>query len=115
MQFSQTPSDSSLLRQEPLLKRLTAIDWLFSLALVLGAGYGLFHYGAYTNYYDKLVLVAAVPVFSVLGWRWKPVRLLMVLIAALSLGAIRLYHGDLAQANQSFFLKYLLSSQSAIL
>ena len=115
MQFSQTSSDSPLLRQEPLLKRLTVVDWLFSLALVVGAGYGLLHYGAYTNYYDKLVLVAAVPVFSVLGWRWKPVRLLMVLIAALSLSAIQLYHGDLARANQSFFLKYLLSSQSAIL
>jgi len=115
MQFSDTSSDLPMRHQESLLKRLTAVDWLFALALALGAAYAVLHYGAYTNYYDKLVLVAAVPVFSVLGWRWKPVRLLMLLIAALSLGAIQLYHGDLARANQSFFLKYLLSSQSAIL
>ena len=116
MQYSQISSpEAPRVGQAPLLKRLTPIDWLFALALVLGAGYGLIHYGAYTNYYDKLVLCAAVPVFSVLGWRWKPVRLLMVMIAALSLSAIALYHGDLARAEQSFFLKYLLSSQSAIL
>jgi cytochrome c-type biogenesis protein CcsB len=118
MQISSTPTeapDANASRQDSLFKRLGPLDWLFALALVLGAGYSLMHYGAYTNYYDKLVMVAAVPVFSVLGWRWKPVRLLMASIAVLSLVAIRFYHGDLTQADHSFWLKYLLSSQSAIL
>ena len=56
-----------------------------------------------------------MPVFVVLGWRWKPVRPLMAGIAALSLLAIQVYHGDLARADNAFFLKYFLSSQSAIL
>jgi cytochrome c-type biogenesis protein CcsB len=115
MHYLPTSSETPLVGQESLLKRLTPIDWLYALALVAGAGYALLHYSAYTNYYDKVVLTAAAPVFAVLGWRWKPVRLLLVMIAAISLGAIGLYHGDLARADQSFLLKYLLSSQSAIL
>ncbi|MBN3821764.1 c-type cytochrome biogenesis protein CcsB, partial [Paraburkholderia sp. Se-20369] len=50
-----------------------------------------------------------------LGWRWKPARLLMATIAALSLLSIQIYQGDLARADSAFFLKYFLSSQSAIL
>jgi cytochrome c-type biogenesis protein CcsB len=56
-----------------------------------------------------------VPVFVTLGWRWKPVRLLIASIAVVSLFAIQLYQGDLARADSTFFLKYFLSSQSAIL
>jgi cytochrome c-type biogenesis protein CcsB len=67
------------------------------------------------NVYDKAVLVAAVPTFALLGWHWKPVRPLMVGMAVLALFAIQLYQGNLARAEQAFFLKYFLSSQSAIL
>jgi len=105
----------ALLDDRPFLKRLNVFDWLFALAMVAGAGFALSRYHEYTNYYDKLVLVCAVPVFTVLGWRWKPVRLLMVSIAVLSLSAIQLYGGDLTRADHAFFLKYFLSSQSAIL
>ena len=56
-----------------------------------------------------------MPTFVVLGWRWKPVRLLIAMIAVLSLLSIQLYHADLARADTNFFLKYFLSSQSAIL
>ncbi|AIO32714.1 cytochrome c-type biogenesis protein CcsB [Burkholderia cenocepacia] len=67
------------------------------------------------NYYDKAVLVGTVPALIALGWRWKPARLLMASIAVLALLAIRIYQGDLARADSAFFLKYFLSSQSAIL
>jgi cytochrome c-type biogenesis protein CcsB len=42
-------------------------------------------------------------------------RVLMLLIAALSIGAISIYNGNLEMAQSRFWLKYLLSSQSAIL
>jgi cytochrome c-type biogenesis protein CcsB len=99
----------------PFLRPLSAIDWLFALLVIAGAGFGLSRYHAYMNVYDKGVLVGTVPALIVLGWRWKPARLLAVCIAALSLSGIALYHGDLARADSAFFLKYLLSSQSAIL
>ncbi len=105
----------ALFDERPFLKRLGAFDWLFALVMVAGAGFALSRYHPFMNYYDKLVLVCAVPVFVMLGWRWKPVRLLIAGIAVLSLLAIQLYQGDLARADSTFFLKYFLSSQSAIL
>jgi len=101
--------------ERPFLKRLGVVDWLFAVVMVAGAGFALSRYHPFMNYYDKLVLCLAVPVFVVLGWRWKPVRPLMAGIAALSLLAIQIYHGDLTRADSAFFLKYFLSSQSAIL
>ncbi|MEM5314699.1 c-type cytochrome biogenesis protein CcsB [Paraburkholderia sp. JHI869] len=106
---------SVLYDDRPFLRRLDAFDWLFALAMVAGAGFVLSRYHAYMNDYDKLVLACSGPAFVVLGWRWKPVRLLIAGIAALSLFAIQLYQGDLARADSTFFLKYFLSSQSAIL
>jgi cytochrome c-type biogenesis protein CcsB len=96
-------------------RRLTAIDWLYALALTAGALFALNRYGGYMDYYEKAVLVLAVPTFAWLGWQWKSVRWLMALLALLSLWAIWLYAGSLDMANKKFFLKYMLSSQSAIL
>ncbi|KVZ77282.1 hypothetical protein WL22_05785, partial [Burkholderia ubonensis] len=45
----------------PFLLRLDIVDWLFALALVLGAGYAFVHYNAHMDYYDKAVLVGTVP------------------------------------------------------
>jgi len=108
------PSDEAYL-EPSFLRRLGWLDWLFALVLTAGAGVALGQYGQWMNYYDKAVLIAAVPTFAMLGWHWKPVRPLMAGMAALALFAIWLYHGQLARAEQSFFLKYFLSSQSAIL
>ncbi|SDD87284.1 c-type cytochrome biogenesis protein CcsB [Paraburkholderia lycopersici] len=109
------PRADALFDERPFLLRLTALDWLFALALVAGAGFALSRYHAHMNYYDKLVLGGTTPALVVLGWRWKPARLLMACIAVLSVGAIQIYQGDLARADQAFFLRYFLSSQSAIL
>ncbi|WP_144151191.1 c-type cytochrome biogenesis protein CcsB [Paraburkholderia sp. BCC1885] len=112
---SQPEPQPALFDERPFFKRLGAFDWLFALAMVAGVGFALSRYHPFMNYYDKLVLVCAVPVFVTLGWRWKPVRLLIAGIAVLSLFAIQVYQGDLARADSAFFLKYFLSSQSAIL
>jgi cytochrome c-type biogenesis protein CcsB len=103
------------LDERPFLRRLGVFDWLFALAVAGGAGFALARYHGFMNYYDKLVLVCAVPALVVLGWRWKPARLLAVGIAALSLLSLQIYHGDLSRADSAFLLKYFLSSQSAIL
>ncbi|AOY92511.1 c-type cytochrome biogenesis protein CcsB [Cupriavidus sp. USMAA2-4] len=97
------------------LRRLGWLDWVFALLLAVGAGVALTRYGNWMNGYDKAVLIASVPTFALLGWHWKPVRLLMVVLAVLALSALQLYQGQLARAEQAFFLKYFLSSQSAIL
>ncbi|MEJ2768573.1 c-type cytochrome biogenesis protein CcsB [Mycetohabitans sp. B46] len=98
-----------------LLRRLTLLDGLFALLVIVGAGFALSRYHVYMNGYDVGVLCGTVPALIVLGWRWKPVRWLALGIAVLALSGVALYRGDLARAESTFFLKYLLSSQSAIL
>ncbi len=96
-------------------KRLTAIDWIYAVVLVAASLFALNRYGAYMDVYEKAILLAAGPVFATLGWHWKPMRWLLPLTALLALWAISIYGGDLDAANKKFFLKYMLSSQSAIL
>lgn len=101
--------------QPGYFKRLRLTDWLYALALCAGALYALQRFGHYMDVYEQAILLAAAPTFAWLGWNWKPVRPLMLALALLSLYAMSLYGGSLEAANQKFFLKYLLSSQSAIL
>ena len=122
-QATQTPGNSSqaaaaraAYTQPPgFFKRLTAIDWLFGAGLLAASLFALQRYGSFMDIYEQAILVLAAPTFALLGWHWKPVRWLMPLIAVLSLWGIALYGGSLEAANQKFFLKYMLSSQSAIL
>jgi len=93
-------------------------DWtdaLFFLLLALGAGFALNQYSQSMDFYEKTILVLTVPALTWLGWLWRPLRHLMIAMGVASLFAIWLYQGDLARAEQVFFLKYLFSSQSAIL
>ena len=96
-------------------KRLTAIDWLYGAALLAAALFALNRYGSYMDVYEKAILLLAAPTFAALGWHWKPVRWLIPLVALLALWAVSLYAGQLDLANKKFLLKYMLSSQSAIL
>jgi len=96
-------------------KRLTIPDWLFGAALMAAALYALSRFGAYMDGYEKVILMMTAPALAWLGWYWKPMRGLTVLLAVLALGAMALYGGALDMANKKFLLKYLLSSQSAIL
>lgn len=103
-------------QQEPgFFKRLSVLDWLYALALVAASLFALNRYGAHMDYYEKGVLLLAAPTFAWLGWNWKSIRWLMVVLAVLSLSAIWMYGGSLDMAEKKFFLKYILSSQSAIL
>ncbi len=101
-----TPADTT--------RRRSPLDWLAALLLALGAGYALNAYGPFMDVYEKGFLVAAVPTFTVLAWRWAGLRNLLAVVAGLSLAGIALYQGDLGRAEQAFFLKFFLSSQTAI-
>ena len=93
-------------------------DWtdaLFFLLLAIGAGFALNQYNQSMDIYEKTILVLTVPSLTWLGWLWRPLRTLMVAMGIAALFAIWLYQRDLARAEQVFLLKYLLSSQSAIL
>jgi len=93
-------------------------DWtdaVFFLLLAVGAGYALTRYGHAMDGYEQAILCAAVPALAWLGWLWRPLRGLMLACALATGLALMLYQNDLARAEQVFLLKYLFSSQSAIL
>jgi len=112
MELTQNPSYTET---TSLLKSRTWFDWLFLAVLAVGALFALNRYGEFMDIYEKAILLAAVPTFVWLGWYWRPVRLLMLSIGALSLWTIAQYGGNLEMAQSRFLLKYLFSSQSAIL
>ena len=100
---------------EPLFKRLSWQDWLYAILLMVGAIFAYQQYGSYMDAYETGFLFGAVVVFSSLGWHWKPVRWLIAGLAAISLFSISLYNGSQSRAEEVFLLKYLISSQSAIM
>ncbi len=91
------------------------LDWGFALLALVGTlvCFGLYH--AAMDGYEKAILIGTLPAVIWLGWFWAPLRNLMLVVAAVSLLAIQSYGGDLARAEQVFWLKYFISSQSAIL
>jgi cytochrome c-type biogenesis protein CcsB len=102
-------------QQKSLLQRLGWQDWLYALLLVVGAIFAYTKYAQYMDVYETGFLFSAALVFSYLGWQWKSLARLVVGIASVSLISITLYHGDQARATQLFLLKFLISSQSAIM
>ena len=108
-QMSET-GDNRVLRGKP--------DWtdlVFFLILVAGAAYAIVTYPNEMDIYEKYILAGSTIFVTWVGWLWRPLRVLMIACGLAALLAIGLYDGNLAQADNQFLLKYLLSSQSAIL
>ncbi|MEY5051317.1 MAG: hypothetical protein RLZZ619_1247 [Pseudomonadota bacterium] len=102
-----------------IFKALKVVDYIFAVALAGGAIFAEMRFSEHMDVYEQAILFASVPVLAILGWAWAPLRNLMVVSTILSFVAIYFYQtpegGSLARAEQAFFLKYMLSSQSAIL
>ena len=106
---------TTLTLNESFLARRNWTDWLFA-AVVTAAGlFAFVRYGEFMDVYEKAILLGTIPSAVWLGWFWRPLQALMGAVAVLSLAAIFSYQGSLARADEVFWLKYFLSSQSAIL
>lgn len=95
--------------------RRGVLDWVFALLAVAGAAFAFTRYGQHMDVYEKGILLASAPAAIWLAWFWRPARNLMLGVAAVALLAVWSYQGSLARAESVFWLKYFLSSQSAIL
>ena len=95
--------------------RRTWFDWLFALTVVVGGLFAFVRYADFMDVYEKGILLATIPSVIWLAWFWRPLQVLMLVVAGLSLAAIFSYQGSLERAETVFWLKYFLSSQSAIL
>jgi cytochrome c-type biogenesis protein CcsB len=100
---------------ESYLSKRNGSDWLFALLVCAGVAYAFWRHAPSMDIYEKWILAGAVPCVIWLGWFWRPLRLLSVIVAVFSLLAIAAYQKNLARAEEVFWLKYFLSSQSAIL
>ncbi|TFZ07296.1 c-type cytochrome biogenesis protein CcsB [Ramlibacter henchirensis] len=91
------------------------LDWVFALLVAAGGLFAFTRYSAYMDVYEKGILLGSIPAAIWLGWFWRPLQALMVAVAGFSLLGVFSYQGSLARAENVFWLKYFLSSQSAIL
>jgi cytochrome c-type biogenesis protein CcsB len=106
---------NTLTLHEGFFARRSVFDWLFAALVAAGGLFAFARYAAYMDVYEKGILIAAVPAAVWIGWFWSPLRWLMLAAAGFALLAIASYQGSLARAETVFWLKYFLSSQSAIL
>ncbi len=110
---------TSLVLHEGYFSRRNWFDWLFAALVVAGGLFAFTRYNAFMDVYEKGILLGTIPAAIWMGWFWRPLRGLMLGVAACALLAIFLYQGadggSLARAEEVFLLKYFLSSQSAIL
>ncbi len=102
------------MRQPSLWQRLTLSDWAWA-AIMLVATIGTYYWlWDAMNRYEVVITFFTALTMVGLGWHWPVSRYYMATVCLLSLFAITRYP-ELASAEQDFFLKYLLSSQSAIM
>lgn len=88
---------------------------LFFISLLGGALYALNSFHDYMDIYEKGILFGSVGFFAWLGWSWDHFKKITILVFTISLFAIQIYNGVLANNQEIFLLKYLISSQSAIM
>jgi cytochrome c-type biogenesis protein CcsB len=110
-----TTTTHSITLDEGFLSKRTPFDWVFALIVAAGGLYAFTQYAQYMDVYEKGILLAAIPGAVWLGWFWGPLRVLMLAVAGFALLGIASYQGQLARGDSVFWLKYFLSSQSAIL
>ncbi|KQB60259.1 c-type cytochrome biogenesis protein CcsB [Acidovorax sp. SD340] len=105
----------TLTLNEGYFVRRNWFDWFFAFAALAGGSYALLRYGGFMDVYEKAILLASIPAAIWIGWFWKPLRVLMLAVASISVMAVVSYGGSLERAETAFWLKYFFSSQSAIL
>lgn len=108
-------TDALSFAPKSLWQTLKVQDWLYAILLLAGAVYAYTQYSQHMDIYEVSFLFGAAIAFSYLGWHWKNLAKLVVAVGVISLVSIAFYNGDQARATQSFLLKFLISSQSAVM
>ena len=110
-----TATLSTMTLNEGYFAKRNWFDWLFAATVLAGGLFVFSRYAQAMDVYEKGILIGVMPSAIALAWFWRPLRVLMLAVAVASLLGINAYQGNLASAETVFWLKYFLSSQSAIL
>ncbi len=91
-------------------------DYIFALLVILGSIYAQFGLAGHRmDYYEISILWGSAVGLIALCWFFKPLQWFSVATCGLAWLGLQLYAGHIDNNNVSFFLKYFLSSQSAIM
>lgn len=95
-------------------RRIRPFDLIY--AAICAAAYAglLYVYGDAMDYYEHAILAGTAIAVGWLGWFWKPFRVYALAVGAVTVFALSRYP-EIGAGQQDFFLRYLLSSQSAIM
>ena len=107
-----------LLREKSLLKTLTVADWLFAACIAAIAALIQIKLPHHMDLYETVILWASALIATGLGWFFKPMRWFIIGGVLAGYAAVGLYDGNITNGHEQsgkFFLRYLLSSQSAIM
>ena len=110
----QALPEHELLTHKSFIRNLNLFDWAFALLIAIGAFIAQTQAGLHMDIYEMVILWASAGIAVFLGWFFKPMRWFIPLGVCLAYLAVDLYGGDIKHAD-GFLLKYLLSSQSAIM
>jgi len=103
------------LETQSFWEKLVVLDWVWAVLIALGTGLGYSKYQSLMDGYEKGILVSSAIGLIVMGWKWKPMRWFSVAVIALSIFGVSRYVNGLMDVNTDFFLRFLVSSQSAIM
>jgi len=101
------------LERPTLLSRINPKDWAWFALLVASVITVLSLYGSAMDAYEIGILIGVGILTAFVGWYWKSSVVYSICVGVFSLLSIWLYGDNLAAGEQNFFLKFLLSSQSA--
>lgn len=88
---------------------------IYSILIIIATIYSSIHYQGYMDIYEQIILYSSGVGLIIFGIFWHSWRLYFITVGVLSILGISLYQNDLTRAQTNFFLKYLLSSQSAMM
>lgn len=108
-------SYSAVEDERGFFQSLKIADFLYAFVILLSAGVAVRQYGAAMDGYEHAILAGTALGLVALGWFWKSWQWFFPLAGGVALLGIASYQGDIARGQTAFFLRYVLSSQSAIM
>ena len=112
------PYQHELLREKSFLKSLKLTDWLYAAAIATIAVLVQIKLPHQMDGYETAILWASAIIATGLGWFFKPIRQFIIASVVIGYITVGLYDSNIANGNEQngkFLLRYLLSSQSAIM